>query len=65
MKKLSMLVVLLTIAITTFAQEQDVTKFLGIPIDGTKAEMIAKLKEKGFTQVDYDEWDRSICLYCN
>lgn len=55
MKKLSMLVVLLTIAITTFAQEQDVTKFLGIPIDGTKAEMIAKLKEKGFTQVDYDE----------
>ena len=55
MKKLSMLVVLLTLTITTFAQEQDVTKFLGIPVDGTKTEMIAKLKEKGFTQVDYDE----------
>ncbi|MBQ3582446.1 MAG: hypothetical protein II976_05805 [Alistipes sp.] len=55
MKKLSMLVVLLTMALTTFAQEKDVTKFLGIPVDGTKAEMIAKLKEKGFTQVDYDE----------
>ncbi|MBQ7964425.1 MAG: hypothetical protein IJ288_07665 [Alistipes sp.] len=54
MKKLSMLVVLLTMALTTFAQEKDVTKFLGIPVDGTKAEMIAKLKEKGFTQVDYD-----------
>lgn len=55
MKKLSMLVVLLTMAITTLAQEQDVTKFLGIPVDGTKAEMITKLKEKGFTQVDYDD----------
>ena len=55
MKKLSMLVVLLTLTITTFAQEQDVTKFLGIAVDGTKTEMIAKLKEKGFTQVDYDE----------
>ena len=31
-------------AITTFAQEKDVTKFLGIPVDGKKAEMIAKLK---------------------
>ena len=55
MKKITMLVVLLTMALTTFAQEKDVTKFLGIPVDGTKAEMIAKLKEKGFTQVDYDE----------
>ncbi|MBR5492849.1 MAG: hypothetical protein IKV77_06960 [Alistipes sp.] len=49
MKKLSLVVVLLTMAITTFAQEKDVTKFLGIPVDGTKTEMIAKLKEKGFT----------------
>lgn len=28
--------------------QQDVTTFLGIPVDGTKPEMIAKLKEKGF-----------------
>ena len=49
MKKLSLVVVVLTMAITTFAQEKDVTKFLGIPVDGTKTEMIAKLKEKGFT----------------
>ena len=54
MKKLSLVVVLLTMAITTFAQEKDVTKFLGIPVDGTKAEMIAKLKEKGFTSSAYD-----------
>ncbi len=31
-----------------FAQN-DVTKFLGIPVDGTKSEMIQKLKQKGFT----------------
>lgn len=36
------------LALTTFAQK-DVTKFLGIPVDGTKAQMIAKLKAKGFT----------------
>ena len=30
------------------AQQKDVTKFLGIPVDGTKSEMIAKLKAKGF-----------------
>lgn len=28
--------------------QKDVTKFLGIPVDGTKAEMIQKLKAKGF-----------------
>lgn len=29
----------------------DVTRFLGIPIDGTRSEMISKLKAKGFTSV--------------
>ena len=28
--------------------ENDVTKFLGIPVDGSKSEMIQKLKAKGF-----------------
>lgn len=28
--------------------ENDVTKFMGIPVDGTKQEMIQKLKAKGF-----------------
>lgn len=31
-----------------FAQEKDVTKFLGIPVDGFKSEMIEKLKAKGY-----------------
>ncbi len=33
------------------AQEREVTKFLGIPVDGTKSEMIQKLKAKGFSPV--------------
>ena len=35
----------------------DVTKFLGIPVDGTKAEMIPKLMAKGFTPHKYGETD--------
>lgn len=43
------------IAITLFAlftiatNAQEVTKFLGIPVDGTRSEMVRKLKAKGFT----------------
>ena len=29
-------------------QEREVTRFLGIPVDGSKSEMIQKLKDKGF-----------------
>lgn len=34
--------------------QKDVTKFLGIPVDGTKTEMINKLKAKGFVPSSYD-----------
>lgn len=37
----------LLIGFAIFAQ-YDVTKFLGIPVDGPKSEMIRKLKAKGF-----------------
>ena len=47
MKKLTVFVVAMTIAIVCSAQ--DVTKFLGIPVDGTKPTMIQKLKAKGYT----------------
>ena len=40
-------VLLLTVTISAFGQS-DVTKFLGIPVDGFKSEMIQKLKEKDF-----------------
>lgn len=47
MKKF-LLLMLMLVSMTAAAQKKDVTKFLGIPVDGTKAEMIQKLKAKGF-----------------
>lgn len=41
------LLMLLTLSLN--AQNKEVTKFMGIPVDGTKEEMISKLKQKGFT----------------
>ncbi len=38
---------LLMVSVSSFAQVE-VTKFLGIPVDGSKEAMIQKLKEKGF-----------------
>ncbi|MCI6460155.1 MAG: hypothetical protein SO131_06245 [Prevotella sp.] len=48
MKKLLFTLGLFCIAISAFSQK-DVTKFLGIPIDGTRAAMKQKLIKKGFT----------------
>lgn len=53
MKKLLIALALL-ISTSATAQEKDVTKFLGIPVDGFKSEMIEKLKEKGFV-TSYDD----------
>ena len=35
--------------------QKEVTTFLGIPVDGSKSEMIQKLKEKGFTTNPFNE----------
>lgn len=50
MKKFFVLSLFFAFSAVLFAQVE-VTKFLGIPVDGTAAEMISKLKEKGFTSV--------------
>lgn len=57
MKRLLCVAIALVCAATLQAQEEekDVTKFLGIPVDGTKAEMIEKLKAKGFTPTTWDK----------
>lgn len=45
----NLFVVILSFFISTVAFSQnDVTTFLGIPVDGTKSDMIQKLKAKGF-----------------
>ena len=48
MKKIFSVLLLLLLSISIYAQ-QNVTKFLGIPVDGSKTAMIQKLKAKGFT----------------
>ena len=45
-----LIVLILLFAATAPAQE--VIDFMGIPIDGTKADVLAKLKEKGFRETD-------------
>ena len=54
MRKIFSIIVLLVASVTLFAQS-DVTKFLGIPVDGFKPDMIRKLKEKGFVSIEYDK----------
>lgn len=44
--------VVLSILFATTATAQKVIDFMDIPIDGTKAEMFTKLKEKGFRETD-------------
>ncbi|MBW4754401.1 hypothetical protein KZO77_04995 [Prevotella melaninogenica] len=56
MKKILSVLMLLLLSISIYAQ-QNVTKFLGIPVDGSKAAMIQKLKAKGFT---YDVKDGNL-----
>ena len=48
MRKFLTLLAMIAISASVFAQKE-VTKFLGIPVDGSSTEMIKKLKAKGFT----------------
>ncbi|MBR3609054.1 MAG: hypothetical protein IKL50_04125 [Bacteroidales bacterium] len=54
MKKILSIFVLLIASVALYAQS-DVTKFLGIPVDGFKSDMIQKLKAKGFVSTSYDK----------
>lgn len=54
MKQYLLSLVLCFISIVGMAQT-DVTKFLGIPVDGNKSDMVRKLKSKGFIQSTYGE----------
>mgnify|MGYP007048165971 CR=1 FL=1 len=52
MKKLLTLMMVVMVSLSSFAQK-DVTKFLGIPVDGTVAAMKQKLIAKGFSPMAY------------
>ena len=47
MRKFLTLLAMIAISASVFAQKE-VTKFMGIPVDGSPSEMIKKLKAKGF-----------------
>ena len=76
MKKLLYAIIALLYAATMQAQKEqkDVTKFLGIPVDGYKPAMIEKLKAKGFTPTIADKdilegeingTDVNVCIVTN
>lgn len=52
-KAILLLTILLTSVVISTAQTHYITKFLGIPVDGSKTSMIQKLKQKGFTYNSY------------
>ena len=54
MKKILSITAMVLFALAICAQEKEVTKFLGIPVDGYKAEMRKKLIAKGFTPKTID-----------
>lgn len=55
MKRVFMMMMAIMLSLTMFAQQKDVTKFLGIPVDGTVATMKQKLLNKGFKQSTYSK----------
>ena len=48
MKRFLITFLFVLMAITTIAQESNTIKFLGIPVDGAKKEIISKLQAKGY-----------------
>lgn len=55
MKRIILLMITVMISLVSLAQQKDVTKFLGIPIDGTVPAMRQKLIAKGFKPVAYSK----------
>lgn len=49
MKRLFIISLIALISISVFGQNNSAIKFLGIPIDGTEAQFVAKLRSKGFS----------------
>ncbi len=52
MKKIILSMLILLMCSLTILAQKEITKFMGIPIDGQKKDMIQKLKAKGF---EYDK----------
>ena len=53
MKKILFTIMMLFAMSIAMYGQQEVTKFLGIPVDGSKSKMIRQLKKKGFKRDFY------------
>ena len=56
LKKLFVLGITIWISIAAIFAQNNVTQFMGIPVDGSKMEMIEKLKAKGFTYYESSDY---------
>ena len=54
MKRIIITLLVAAVTFCAFAQKE-ITQFLGIPVDGSKFEMIQKLKAKGFKSASHDK----------
>lgn len=50
------LVLILLFVVLSMNAQNEVVRFMGIPVDGTKAEMISKLEKKGFIYNKKEDW---------
>lgn len=57
MKRFLTLLATLMLSVSLFAQNVEDIKFLGLPINGTSANMVAQLKDKGFKHTIEDDTD--------
>lgn len=64
MKRILLSIAMCCLSMISMGQK-DVTKFLGIPVDGSKSEMIRKLKAKGFSQNPYSGALEGVFNGCN
>jgi len=55
MKKFYVALLFSVISIVAFCQQRDITRFLNIPIDGDKSEMMNRIKAKGFKTTKFED----------
>ena len=60
MKRLLLFAITIVMSSLSMYAQSDVTKFLGIPVDGFKPDMIRALKEKGFVSSMYQYFGKNL-----
>lgn len=55
MKQFITTIIITIISLTAYCQQRDITRFLDIPVEGKKSEMIRKIKAKGFKTTKFTD----------